>query len=208
LTTNSQDKAAALELATAGFRKGSVRISVIPNRGRDVGAFITGVGAKVAGQYDIIGHLHSKRSLFMRDDRIGERWREFILQHLVGGQHPMMDVIIGRMVNDQALGLVFPDDPHLSEWDADRAIGEEFAARMGIREPLPPFFSFPLGTMFWARSAALAPLFRLGLTWADYPEEPVPIDGTILHGLERLLPFVTQHSGYRIATTHVPGVTW
>ena len=33
-------------------------------------------------------------------------------------------------------------------------------------------------------------------------------DGTIMHALERLLPFVAQHVGYRLAVTHVPGVTW
>jgi lipopolysaccharide biosynthesis protein len=79
---------------------------------------------------------------------------------------------------------------------------------MGLQRPLLPFFNFPLGTMFWARPAALEPLFELGLDWNDYPAEPVPIDGTIMHALERLLPFVVQHRGYRYATTHVPGVTW
>jgi lipopolysaccharide biosynthesis protein len=54
----------------------------------------------------------------------------------------------------------------------------------------------------------LKPLFNLKLGWSDYPEEPLPNDGTILHALERLLPFVAQHAGYRLAVTHVPGVTW
>ena len=49
-------------------------------------------------------------------------------------------------------------------------------------------------------------LTRLG-THVDEREGP---DGseTILHALERLLPFVAQHQGYKYATTHVPGVTW
>jgi lipopolysaccharide biosynthesis protein len=89
-----------------------------------------------------------------------------------------------------------------------RKIAEGLAARKGIKEPLPPFFDFPVGTMFWARTAALKPLFNLKLGWSDYPEEPLPNDGTILHALERLLPFVAQHAGYRLAVTHVPGVTW
>jgi lipopolysaccharide biosynthesis protein len=62
--------------------------------------------------------------------------------------------------------------------------------------------------MFWARPRALAPLFGLRLDWGDYPEEPVPIDGTMIHALERLLPFAAGHAGFRYATTHVPGVTW
>jgi len=79
---------------------------------------------------------------------------------------------------------------------------------MNLPEPLPPFFNFPLGTMFWARPQALAPLFDLGLAWDDYPAEPAPIDGTTMHALERLLPLVAQHQGYKYATTHLPGVTW
>jgi lipopolysaccharide biosynthesis protein len=62
--------------------------------------------------------------------------------------------------------------------------------------------------MFWARTKALMPLFDLKLGWDDYPEEPVPIDGTLLHAIERLLPFAARHAGYQYATTHVPGVTW
>ena len=58
--------------------------------------------------------------------------------------------------------------------------------------------------MFWARSAALAPLFKLQFHWDDYPEEPLPGDGTLLHALERILPFVASHNGYRYAVTNVP----
>jgi lipopolysaccharide biosynthesis protein len=50
-------------------------------------------------------------------------------------------------------------------------------------------------------------MFELKLGWDDYPEEPLPSDGTVLHALERLLPFVARHGGFRFATTNVPGVT-
>jgi glycosyltransferase involved in cell wall biosynthesis len=208
LTTNSRRKMWALKRATAGYDRGEVRISMVPNRGRDIGAFVTGLDRATVEQYDIIGHLHSKRSLFIHDRFIGERWRNFIWRNLIGHRHRMMDLIFSRMENDAGLGLVFPDDPHLSDWDHNLAIAERLAQRIGMTDPLPPFFNFPVGTMFWARSAAVAPLFGLGLGWEDYPEEPAPIDGTILHALERLLPFVAQRAGYRYAATSLPGVTW
>ncbi|MGB9365910.1 MAG: rhamnan synthesis F family protein [Xanthobacteraceae bacterium] len=207
LTTNTARKARVLETETAGYQRGKVEIMTTPNRGRDIGAFLTGLGQSFR-RYDVLGHLHSKRSLFLTDRTIGERWRQFIWANLVGHEHAMMDIVLDRMARDARLGLVFPDDPHLSAWDENLEIAEQLAQRMGIRAQLPPFFNFPLGTMFWARTQALAPLFELGLDWPDYPVEPAPIDGTILHALERLLPFVTQHQGYKYATTHVPGVTW
>ena len=61
---------------------------------------------------------------------------------------------------------------------------------------------------FAARSRALEPLLKLNLRWNDYPKEPAPLDGSILHAIERLLPFVAKGAGYRYSTTHVPGITW
>jgi len=208
LTTNSARKARVLAKETSDYQGGDVQITTVPNRGRDIGAFLTGLGRNVIEHYDLVGHLHSKRSLFLTDRSIGERWRHFIWANLVGSEHAMMDRVLDRMETDDRLGLVFPDDPHLSAWDDNLEIAEEFAGRMALRDPLPPFFSFPIGTMFWARSTALTPLFGLALGWDDYPAEPVPIDGTIMHALERLLPFVVQQRGYKYATTHVPGLTW
>lgn len=207
LTTNTAQKVSVLEEETASYDRGSVEIMTIPNRGRDIGAFLTGLGERFR-RYDVLGHLHSKRSLFLTDHSIGERWRQFIWANLVGREHAMMDIVLDRFAKDARLGLVFPDDPHLSDWDENLEIAQQLAQRMGISAEFPPFFNFPLGTMFWARTRALAPLFELGLDWADYPAEPAPIDGTSLHALERLLPFVAQRQGYKYATTHVPGVTW
>ena len=66
-------------------------------------------------------------------------------------------------------------------------------------EVLPDHFNFPIGTMFWARTKALAPLIELNLRYEDFPEEPLPIDGTMLHALERLLPLITEKAGFSYA---------
>ena len=84
-------------------------------------------------------------------------------------------------------------------------MAETIAKKMGINT-LPDDLDFPVGTMFWARTEALRPLTDLGLTDADYPAEPLPVDGTILHALERLLPIITEHSKFRYATTYTPRV--
>jgi len=208
LSTDSEIKARALRESTAGYDRGEVLIRVVPNRGRDLGPLLTAFTQEVTSQYDIIGHLHGKRSLLIADARLGETWREFLWQHLLGDRHPMMDIIVDRFAADESLGLVFAADPHLSDWDANLPMATDLAERMGIEGPLAPFFDFPIGTMFWSRPAALGPLLELGLGWDDYPREPVPIDGTILHALERLLPFAARRAGYRCALTHIPGVTW
>ncbi|MEA2905394.1 MAG: hypothetical protein QOI12_2781 [Alphaproteobacteria bacterium] len=206
LTTSTPVKAETLRAATAGYEAGSVTIRVVPNRGRDIGPFLTAFDDAIE-DYEIVGHVHSKRSLFA-GGLLGESWRDFLWQNLIGDLFPMLDIIIGHFEADKTLGLVFPEDFHLPDWDKNRAMAERLARRMGIQASLPAFFDFPVGTMFWARAKALQPLFDLKLGWNDYPEEPLPIDGTLLHALERLVPFAAQHAGYRFATTHLPGVTW
>jgi Rhamnan synthesis protein F len=209
LSTDEARKGEVLREAASGYRRGDVNIRIFPNRGRDIGAFLTGFGAEIVARYEIIGHVHGKRSLHGggRDPFFGERWRDFLWQNLIGGRDGSMDTVLAHLAGDAKLGLIFPEDPYLHGWDGNGAAAEKLAARMGMTDPLPPYFDFPTGTMFWARTAALKPLFALGLGWDDYPREPAANDGTILNAIERLLPFVAAHAGYRFATTYVPGVT-
>ena len=118
----------------------------------------------------------------------------------------MADQILARFATSPSLGLVFPEDPNLTGWSLDRDLAVGLAAKMDPGMVVPPSIDFPIGTMFWMRPPALAPLFDLGLDWPDYPPEPVPIDGTMLHAIERLLPVICTHRGFSFETTHVPGV--
>jgi lipopolysaccharide biosynthesis protein len=207
ITTTDDKKAEMLDAAMSGYQGGGATIRVVPNRGRDIGAFLSGFGCEALARYDVVGHLHGKRSPWLGDAAVGETWREFLWQNLVGELYPMVDIVLARFAAEPELGLVFPEDPHLPGWADNFKIASGLAQRMGIKEPLDPFFEFPVGTMFWARTTALAPLFDLRLGWDDYPDEPLPTDGTMLHALERILPFVSRHAGYGYATTHIPGIT-
>jgi glycosyltransferase involved in cell wall biosynthesis len=204
LTTDSAEKAAEIR---ATLREGGTEadIRVVPNRGRDIGAFLT-VLEEAIGGCDLLGHVHGKRSLSTGnvDIDFGDRWRIFLWQHLIGDEMPMVDVIVKAFTKDPTLGLVFPEDPFLIGWEGNLGIAQGLAARMELRVPLPPSIDFPVGTMFWARPEALAPLLRLGLSWDEYPQEPLPTDGTILHALERLLPLIAEEAGYHYATTYLP----
>jgi glycosyltransferase involved in cell wall biosynthesis len=207
LTTTTAEKVKQLRLAARTYASGKVEVLRIPNRGRDIGAFLTELRSRVSVGYDVVGHIHGKRTQLIADAQIGERWREFLWGNLIGSKDPMMDIIIQRFARDKGLGLVFADDPNLISWGQNREIAEHLMKCMGLNELLPPHFDFPVGTMFWARPAALKPLFDLGLGWDDYPAEPLPYDGTMLHAIERLLPFVVRSRGYTYATTHVPNLT-
>ncbi len=206
LTTTSDERADDLRrrLDAAGALRWTVE--TVPNRGRDLAPLVTALGASALDGYDLVLHVHGKRSPHVTGD-VADRWRTFLWENLVGGEHPMLDVALGAFAADPTLGLLWPEDPHLNDWDLNRPHGEDLARRLSLRTPLPNHLDFPMGAMFWARPAALRPLLDAGLTWEDYPAEPLPIDGTMLHALERLLPLVAADAGFGFATTRVPGVT-
>jgi glycosyltransferase involved in cell wall biosynthesis len=204
LTTTSAESADVLRGIIDQMEVPRATVAVTPNRGRDIAPMLTAFGREQFAEYDLVGHFHGKRSPHV-DASIGTAWRNFTWEHLIGGEKAMMDAVIMAMAADDSLGLVFPEDPHLNGWDRNLAMADELAARMGLDRPLPAHFDFPLGTMFWAKPAALQPLQALGIDWDDFPPEPLPIDGSMLHALERLLPFSARKAGFRFATTIVEG---
>lgn len=194
----------ALQVLSGVTLKGAVKVEVVGNnQGRDIGPFLSGLGPEVLNNYDVIGHVHGKKSPHVQQVT-GDQWRNFLWEHLIGGANAAADACLTAFEADPNLGLVFPEDAHLHGWDANFSLAESIARKMGRTAPLPKAFEWPLGTMFWARCTALEPLFGLGLDWTDYPSEPVPVDGTILHALERIIPFAVDQAGFGYATSHIP----
>lgn len=180
-------------------------VRITTNRGRDIGPFFTEFAEELAA-YDVIGHFHTKKSPHVTLSNLVSDWTEFLLENMIGGKFPSADAIITAFSKDQKLGLVFADDPHLIGWDKNRDFADTLAKNMGMEPLSDGFFPFPVGTMFWARPQALAPIFDLKLGWDDYPNEPIPIDGTMLHALERLLPSAARHAGYTHLATYAEGI--
>jgi glycosyltransferase involved in cell wall biosynthesis len=202
LTTTTQAKARKIAGTVAKFGLKNVEIDVADNCGRDLAPFLKELGNGVYSGYDVVGHFHSKRSLHV-EDSTGDNWRWFLWEHLVGGEFAMADTILRVFAEEPRIGLVFAEDPHLNGWDENLKIAEALATRMQLRNPLPMHFDFPIGTMFWARPEALKPLIKLNLHDDDFPAEPLPIDGTLLHALERIIPFAAAKAGFEYATTYV-----
>jgi len=185
-----------------------VSIKKVPNRGRDIGSLLTCFGKYLVDNYDIIGHVHTKKSLDVVDRESIFYWNKFLLENMLGGKlsGSMIDDIISTMYLDNDIAIVFPDDPNVIGWTENRSIAENIAPSLGIAN-LPEEFDFPVGTMFWVRSSVLSRFVDLNLQWADYPPEPLPYDGTILHALERLFGIVRTSDCKQYAATYVSGVT-
>ena len=187
-----------------------IEVRVVPNQGRDIGPFLTAFASALVEGYDVVGHLHTKKTATVQDESIGHEWHTFLMENLLGGKGNMADILLGHLTNDPSIGITFPDDPnvepYVAGWGNNKPHAEALSGQFGL-DDLPENFLFPIGTMFWAKVEALAPLLRLGMNWQDYPTEPLPYDGSILHTLERLLPLVAAKQGFRSMLTNVAGIT-
>jgi len=169
----------------------------LPNRGRDLGPMVT-TFADALIRHEFIGHLHTKRSPHSRRKL---DWRRQLLANLLGSPHAVSEVF-RCFRSDPQLGLVFPIyHPSLRRqlsWRTNFPQCRQMASHLGLSIAPETLTLFPAGSMFWARSSALAPLFRAGFELTDFPEETGQLDGTPAHALERLLGELTRDQGFRL----------
>lgn len=175
----------------------SLTIERTPNRGRDIAPMVCTFGQPLM-QHDIMLHLHTKKS--PHDSKLGG-WRTFINEHLLGSQHTVACILT---LLSGTTGIISPPDfsPNFKKgrWlcKQNKRFAQQLTDRAGWQfsiEKECPVVYFPQGSMFWARSAFLRPLFGLGLTYEDFPAEPIPADGTIAHAIERLFFLWGKDSG-------------
>jgi len=187
---------------TKNLSKYQIRIQKFPNSGRNVGPLFTGFSDDL-GSYDVIGHVHGKKSPHVKERKFLKSWKKFIFDNVLGGNVPMIDYIINEFYTDRLTGIVFPDDPIVYGWgiNKQKAVLVLEKANISLECTIHDHIYFPIGMMFWARRQALQPLFDLNLSWDDYPPEPVDTDGTLLHAIERILPIVSTCSGYTTKVT-------
>ncbi len=207
--STSRDKMDAVRSLLADYDGRVVKIEATPNRGRDIGPFLTAFGKELVADYEIIGHLHTKKSPHVEDTGVVAAWSNFLLENLLGGTSggAMLDRILTEMASDRDIGIVYPDDPNVMGWKENEALALDLAERLKIGK-LPFQFNFPMGTMFWIRNNLLERFVSLELDWSDFPAEPLPHhDGTILHALERLFGVLPGHMNMKTVVTNVRGIT-
>lgn len=192
----------------ACYKYGSIVVRAVPNGGRDIGSLVTHF-REALQQYDVVGYFDTGDSA---DVVAGPRapvqdWFNYLMETLLGGQHRTAQSIISSFAADPKLGLVFAEDPYLIGWDSTLPFAKTLAEKLLISSLPEQFFAFPVGAMFWARPAALEPLFDLALAWEDCMGEHIATDRSMLDALMRLLPSIVERAGYSKRLTYVPGVS-
>ncbi len=171
-------------------------VAIVPNRGRDIAPMFCAFG-KSLQDYDYIAHLHSKKSLYNKGATDG--WREYLLANLLGSKQQIRKIFT-LLSGETNAGIVYPQNfsslPYSAfTWLSNRTNGRIWCNKLGITNFPTGYFDFPAGSMFWAKTEALRPLFETGITIEDFPEESGQNDATLAHCLERLLVLTTKQSG-------------
>ena len=78
---------------------------------------------------------------------------------------------------------------------------ESLARRLGQAPEKIKQLTFIAGTMFFARTDALAPLLNMAIEDADFEPEGGQVDGTLAHALERAVSISCKTKSYDLVDT-------
>jgi rhamnosyltransferase len=202
ITTDTNEKAKQLRYIFSQFRK--VReIRIVENRGRSESALLIGIG-EAALKYDVACFWKEKVSRQV-DYHASLAWAKKIDDSLLASQDYTENIVRTFTANPR-LGLLCVPEPFHAvyhfvpghEWAANFENTVALADKLGLHVPMDkdaqPVCS--MGGAFWFRPAALKKLLTHPWKYADFPEEPLAEDGTLLHAIERVYPFTAQDAGF------------
>ncbi len=201
VSTSSQSASLICDQNFAGLPNlNKLTIVQVPNRGRDIAPLLCRFRDAMK-EYDFIAHIHTKKSLYNAGATDG--WRQYLLENLFGSQERVRR-ILSLLRMEQGVGLVFPQTfvklPYMANtWLSNQGLGRELCKRFDVSEIPKGYFSFPAGSMFWARVEAMRPLLDYPWQFDEFPEESGQTDGTLAHCIERMLAVIVQKTGYKPA---------
>lgn len=205
ISTDTQEKKQQIEGALKDFGGRKVTVVVVKNQGREYAGVYVGLKPYYK-QYDYICIAHSKRSRYEKPYIIGDEFSYHCFEHTLATKEYVHNVLATFEENPR-LGLLVPPVPEHGmyyttigrEWRGDHPLTVQLMEMLGVHAPIDPAKPpvAPLGGFFWFRAAALQKLFDHDFEYEDFPEEPcTAVDGTIMHAIERVYPFVAQDAGF------------
>ena len=203
-------QAAADAAVDAGGGPSRTVIRTVVNRGRNFAPLFVEFRDEVLA-HEFVLHLHTKKSLYTGNEATG--WRDHLVDHLVPNEAGVA-AILSRFVGEGRTGVVqAPAYPLLpvwaNHWLANSGRGRQLLERMGLDPALGRgYVDYPVGGMFWARTAALRPLYDLGLTLDDFEPEAGQTDRTLAHTLERLISWSAVAAGLDFVEFEPDTGTW
>jgi len=204
VTVSSQQKKETLESLAEQLGIDHCTVVLVQNQGRDLSALL--VGCKdIVCRYDYVCFTHDKKTTHNQFVQQGREFANMLSEGMLASAQYIHNVI-DLFQRSPWLGLAVPPRPYhgvafkgiqSKYWMANYGQTLAVLSRLGVKVPMSKSVEcLAVGSAFWFRTEALAPLFEEDWTINDFPGEPLPTDGSISHGLERCFPFVAQSQGY------------
>lgn len=200
IVTDSSEKKMLIN-KKALFRK---KVILTENRGRDWAALLVAAKKYVFG-YEYMCFVHDKKSDYLTYKSLGSSFENLLWENMLASID-YVEAVIGIMKDNPRLGILFPPIFNMGIYNSfygdywticyDKTI--ELSRKLHINSNLinkekPPI---SIGSCFWCRTQALTALWKYPFSYNDFCKEPMPVDGTLNHALERILPYVAQKEGF------------
>nr|WP_294667118.1 rhamnan synthesis F family protein [uncultured Blautia sp.] len=204
ITTNSEDNKKQILKKFKDLPCGKLEVRVVPNRGRDVSALLIGL-KDVLPNYDIACFFHDKKAGQVTPGSVGESFGYKCSKNVLYNR-AFVYRVLETFEKNPRLGLLSPPEPNHGqfftslgfEWCWNYTVTKQLAEKLNITVPMTENKApvAPLGSVFWFRTKALEPIHKISWKYEDFPEEPLPVNETISHAIERLRPYAAQQAGY------------
>ena len=177
----------------------SVTVCVFPNRGRDIGPFVSLYADGAFDQYVCVLKLHTKKSKYSAK---GGEWRSLLYSKVIGGAITARKIC--SIFENQIVGMVGPHDFYLTNekfWGANFSLIKNILIETKLLEDGgDPELGFFAGSMFWFSPKALLPLKNLKNSSLEFEVENGKQDGTLAHAFERVFAAISRKSGYIVTS--------
>lgn len=204
LTTSSLDMKEKIEREIERQQFKHVNVRIVENRGRDVSALLIGL-KDIADEYDLICFSHDKKTVQISKGSVGESFAYKCYSNVLFNK-TYIENVIALFESQSRLGLAVPPHPNHAEfrqlygnsWTVNYKNTVNLCKELNVKVPMSikKESISPFGSVFWFRTAALKKLFTYDWKYDDFDEEPMDMDGTISHAIERCYSYVAQSEGY------------
>lgn len=190
IVTTTIEKATEIRAAAQGVPL--VEIYECENRGRDLGPFVSLLSAGVLDRFDVILKVHTKKSPHLVQ---GHLRRKLLFAALAGSKANVQRIL--AHFTDRYVGLVGLAPLFRTARSFLMSNGEVVERLCNRMHPKGmPAVGFFEGSMFWVRPAALTPIRSASIRMHEFEAEAGQLDGTLHHGLERVIAISAQAAGF------------
>jgi lipopolysaccharide biosynthesis protein len=179
-----------------------IRASLVlsPNRGRNFGPLLVEFSRELQ-LFDFVYHVHSKKSTHALKS-VSNLWNKDMTMPMLNWRNVQRSIQI--LSQDKRIGLVYPDVSGFIRkinfrWGANLL---PLRANPTLREFVDgqsekQVIHFPPGGMFIVRTFPLIKLLSIKWAYEMFPEEKMQLDGTVQHGIERLIGHLITKAGLK-----------